>query len=88
MRVTELIKDETTANKYLLATHKCGALESFNQSIYFLSEAVAKLNLICSRKNLRSVMSEDEHLDMILLRQKVEEISNDIEQLKNELAES
>jgi S-adenosylhomocysteine hydrolase len=88
MKTVEIITDEKSADKYLLAIHKCNILESFNMSVYFLNEAVAKLNIISSRKNLRSAMTDDEHLDMILLRQKVEAISSDIEQLKNELAES
>jgi hypothetical protein len=77
------IVDKDTADYYLLDLHRQALVNNMEMSIWFLNEALAKLNLMLNRKNLRSAMTQDEEIDTGLQRSAVEKMIADLEQLKS-----
>jgi hypothetical protein len=77
------VVDKDTADYYLLELHRQKVVDNMEMSLWFMNEALAKLNLMLNRKNLRSAMTQDEEIDTGLQRAAVEKMIADLEQLKS-----
>jgi hypothetical protein len=78
---------EAELNRRLLVIHQNGLDGDLSCTNVFLESALSKCNLMLSRKNLRSALTQDEEIDIGVKRARLEKIIEEIKSMYTPIPE-